>query len=73
MSDESRKRKVCSSCFSLNIGKCRKHGAYKCKACGAIFSSPATKEIKSHYAIPEQLRKIINKKQKEAALAVDKP
>jgi hypothetical protein len=73
-SEEVRVRQCCPGCQSICIAKYRKlSGKYKCKACDAVFSSPAIREIKSHYAIPGQLRKIIIKKQKEAALAVDKP
>ena len=72
MITESRQRKCCPMCFSLNVGKCRKNGKYKCKSCNAIFISPALKEFKVKNNIPEQLRLILEKK-KEAALADDKP
>jgi ribosomal protein L37AE/L43A len=68
MNDEFRQRKVCPTCASLNIGKCRKNGKYKCKSCNAIFISPALKEFKVKNNIPKHLRKIIEKK---AALAGD--
>jgi ribosomal protein L37AE/L43A len=69
---ETRQRKCCPFCNLTNIGKNRKNGAYKCKSCGAVFSSPAIKNITTHGKIPESLRKIIEKKQKEA-LAGDNP
>jgi len=73
MTDELRQRKVCPACSSLNIGKTKKHGAYRCKSCKAIFTVPAMREMKTNKnTIPEQLRKIITNKQKEA-LAGDKP
>jgi len=73
MNDEFRQRKVCPACSSLNIGKTKKHGAYRCKSCKAIFTVPAMREMKTNKnTIPEQLRKIITNKQKEA-LAGDNP
>ena len=71
MNDEFRQRKVCPACSSLNIGKTKKHGAYRCKSCKAIFTVPATKEIKSKNNIPEDLRKIITQKQEAVAGDVD--
>jgi ribosomal protein L37AE/L43A len=71
MTTEVRVRKVCPSCFSLNVGKCRKNGKYNCKSCGYIFISPALKEVKTHNNIPESLRKIIGKKKQEAVIAGD--
>ena len=71
--DELRVRKVCPTCSSLNVGKNRKHGAYRCKSCKAIFTVPAMREMKTNKnTIPEHLRRIIEKKQK-AALGCDKP
>ena len=68
--EEHRIRKVCPICLSLNVGKNRKHRAYQCKSCKSIFTTPATKEMKTNRnMILEHLRKIIEKKQKEAALA----
>jgi ribosomal protein L37AE/L43A len=66
MTVEARQRKCCPFCNLTNIGKNRKHGAYKCKNCGAIFSAPAIKEITTHGKIPACLREIIEKKHKEA-------
>jgi ribosomal protein L37AE/L43A len=72
MTTESRERKVCPACSSLNVGKTKKHGAYRCKSCKAIFTVPAMKEIKTNRNMtPEQLKKIIEKKHKEAVLAGD--
>jgi ribosomal protein L37AE/L43A len=73
MNDEFRLRKVCPACESLNIGKNQKHGTYHCKACGAAFQIPKLKEMRTNKnTIPEQLKLILEKKQKEA-LACDKP
>jgi len=66
MTIETRLRKVCPTCASLNIGKCRKNGKYKCKSCNAIFTVPVLKEFKTKNNIPDDLRRIIEKKQKEA-------
>ena len=66
MTDELRIRNCYPSCSSLNIGKTKKHGAYRCKSCGAVFQNAKLKEVKTHNKIPEHLRKIIEKKQKEA-------
>jgi len=71
ITEELRLRKVCPKCSSLNVGKNRKHGAYRCKSCKAIFTVPATKEIKSKNNIPEDLRKIITQKQEAVAGDVD--
>jgi ribosomal protein L37AE/L43A len=72
ITEELRLRKVCPKCSSLNVGKNRKHGAYRCKSCKAIFTTPAMKETKTNRnMIPESLRKIITKKQNEAAFAGD--
>jgi ribosomal protein L37AE/L43A len=73
ITEELRLRKVCPKCSSLNVGKNRKHGAYRCKSCKAIFTVPAMREMKTNRnMIPEHLRRIIEKKQK-AALGCDKP
>jgi len=66
MTTESRLRKVCPVCFSLNVGKNKKHGAYRCKSCKAIFISPALKEFKVKNNISEHLMKILKKKREEA-------
>jgi ribosomal protein L37AE/L43A len=73
MNSELRVRKVCPACESLNIGKTKKRGAFKCKSCKAIFSIPAMREMKTNKnTIPEQLRLILENKQK-AALDGDNP
>jgi len=73
ITEEFRLRKVCPKCSSLNVGKNKKHGTYKCKSCGAVFQNAKLKEVKTNRnMIPEQLRKIIEKKQ-NAALGCDKP
>jgi len=65
--EEHRLRKVCPLCLSLNIGKNKKRGAYRCKSCKAIFATPAMKEMRTHRnMVPEHLKKIIEKKHKEA-------
>ena len=67
ITEELRLRKVCPKCSSLNVGKNKKHGAYKCKSCKAIFTTPAMKEMRTNKnMIPEHLRRIIEKKQKAA-------
>ena len=67
MTTELRVRKVCPACSSLNIGKTKKHGSYRCKSCKAIFTVPAMREMETNKnTIPEQLRKILTNKQKEA-------
>ena len=70
--EEHRIRKVCPICLSLNVGKNRKHGAYRCKSCKAIFTVPAMKEMKTNKnTIPESLRKILTNKQKTVAGDID--
>jgi uncharacterized membrane protein YvbJ len=57
-------------CFSLNVGKTKKHGAYQCKSCKAIFTVPVMREMKTNKnTIPEQLRLILEKK-KEALVVI---
>ena len=71
ITEELRVRKVCSNCESLTIMKSRKnHGFYRCKSCGAIFQVAKLKDVKTHNKIPEDLRKILTKKQ-ETALGCD--
>jgi transposase-like protein len=73
MITESRQRKVCPACSSVNIGKTKKHGADRCKSCKNSFTVPVMRELKTNKnTIPEQLRKIITKKQKEV-FAGDNP
>jgi ribosomal protein L37AE/L43A len=72
MTIETRLRKVCPTCSSLNVGKTKKHGAYRCKSCKAIFTVPAMREMKTNNNIPESLQRILTNKQKEA-LGCDKP
>jgi hypothetical protein len=48
------------------------HGFYRCKACGAIFQVAKLKDVKTHNKIPDDLRRIIEKRQ-EATLEGDKP
>jgi DNA-directed RNA polymerase subunit M/transcription elongation factor TFIIS len=69
MTTENRIRSCCPACQSIYIAKSRKlSGKYKCKSCGAVFASPAIKEIKSKNNIPEDLKKILKQK---AALGYD--
>jgi len=43
----------------------RKHGAYRCKSCKAIFTVPAMREMKTNRnTIPENLQKIIERSRK---------
>lgn len=65
---ETRERKVCPQCKSIDIFKLRHHnGFFKCKGCNAVFQVPAVKQVKIDKNIPEMLKEIMEQKQRRKA------